>query len=258
MLALVLAVVLAVGGVAAVSAGLVPGGDDQIRTLGAGADPERDGPKDRAPSATAEPVGRARRVPRGRGDPDRAGRARHRHSPGSCCASARRRRSTPTIDEFGVAMLNILGSQHTAGGKGGFAPGTSRAYAATQMLVGRGASIIGFSEIQGDQLGVFLNNAPGYDVYPGTSLGSAGVPTTVAWNTAVWELVEAQVIYIPFSGQRRPQPVVKLANVESGVEVWVMNVHNSPQGMEGERDSRRGDRDRQDQRARPRPATRSS
>ena len=49
---------------------------------------------------------------------------------------------------------------------------------ATQMLLGRGSSIIGFSEIQGDQLGVFTNNAPSYDVYPGTSLGSAGIPTT--------------------------------------------------------------------------------
>ncbi len=52
----------------------------------------------------------------------------------------------------------------------------------------------------------------------------------------MWRLVETQVVYIPFSGQIRPQPVVKLANVASGVEIWVMNVHNSPQGMEGERD----------------------
>ncbi len=142
----------------------------------------------------------------------------------------------PSIPDFGVAMLNILGSNHTQGGKGGFAPGTSRAHSATQMLLARGASIIGFSEIQRDQLAVFTNNAPGYAVYPGTSLGSAGIPTTVAWNTAVWKLVEAHTVTIPFVGQQRPAPVVKLAHVETGAEVWMMNIHNSPGGMEAERE----------------------
>jgi hypothetical protein len=142
----------------------------------------------------------------------------------------------PSIPDFGVAMLNILGSNHTQGGKGGYAPGTSRAHSATQMLLARDASIIGFSEIQRDQLAVFTNNAPGYAVYPGTSLGSPGIPTTVAWNTAVWELVEAHTVTIPFVGQQRPAPVVRLAHVESGAEIWVMNIHNSPGGMEAERE----------------------
>jgi hypothetical protein len=141
-----------------------------------------------------------------------------------------------TIPSFGVAMINILGSNHTQGGKGGYAPGVNRAYTATRMLLAQGVSIIGFSEIQTDQLGVFRNNAPSYAVYPGTELGGKGVPQSVAWDTRVWSLVEASEIYIPFSGQIRPQPVVKLAHVETGTEIWVMNVHNSPQGMEGERD----------------------
>jgi hypothetical protein len=142
----------------------------------------------------------------------------------------------PSIPDFGVAMLNILGSNHTQGGKGGYAPGTSRAHSATQMLLARDASIIGFSEIQRDQLAVFTNNAPGYGVYPGTSLGSPGIPTTVAWDTSVWELVEAHTVTIPFSGQQRPAPVVKLAHVATGAEIWVMNIHNSPGGMEAERE----------------------
>jgi endonuclease/exonuclease/phosphatase family metal-dependent hydrolase len=104
------------------------------------------------------------------------------------------------------------------------------------MLLGRGASIIGFSEIQGDQLAVFTNNAPAFDVYPGTSLGSAGIPTSVAWDTRVWRLVSASTLTIPFSGQQRPSPVVRLANVATGAEVYVLNFHNSPGGMEGERD----------------------
>ena len=148
----------------------------------------------------------------------------------------RAREATTSISDFGVGMLNILGSQHTRGGRGGFAPGTSRAYSATQMLLGRGVSIVGFSEIQRDQLAVFSNNAPSFAVYPGTSLGSAGVPTSVAWDTRVWRLVSASTVTIPFSGQQRPSPVVRLANVATGAEVYVLNFHNSPGGMEGERD----------------------
>jgi hypothetical protein len=147
------------------------------------------------------------------------------------------REAAPSIPDFGVAMLNILGSNHTQGGKGGFAPGTNRAYSATQMLLARDASIIGFSEIQRDQLAVFTNNAPSYGVYPGEAVGAAGIPTTVAWDTAVWRLVDAHTVTIPFSGQQRPAPVVKLAHVSTGAEVWVLNVHNSPQGMEGEREA---------------------
>jgi len=146
------------------------------------------------------------------------------------------RAATPAISDFGVAMLNILGSQHTTGADG-YASGTSRAYSATQMLLGRGVSIIGFSEIQSDQLAVFTNNAPSFGVYPGTSLGSAGVPTTLAWDTRVWRLVSATTLTIPFSGQQRLSPVVKLANLATGAEVYVLNFHNSPGGMEGERDA---------------------
>lgn len=140
-----------------------------------------------------------------------------------------------TLPEFGIAMLNVLGSQHTKPGHG-YAPGTQRMYTATRMLLGRGVSIIGFSEIQRDQLGVFERNAPGFAVYPGGALGAKGVPQSVAWNTSVWRLVDAQTISIPFSHQIRPQPIVRLANIATGTEIWVMNIHNSPEGMEAERD----------------------
>jgi len=138
------------------------------------------------------------------------------------------------IPAFTVAMLNILGSQHSAG-PGGFGPGTSRASTATQMLLSRGASIIGFSEIQRDQLGVFTRNAPAFGVYPGDAAGSQGVPQSLAWDTNVWELKESSTFSIPFSHQVRPQPVVRLSNVETGNDVWVVNIHNSPEGMQAER-----------------------
>ena len=236
--ALVLAVVMGIVGVGLVTGGLLPG-SGTTAVADSASDPE-------APFVTeappAEPeaydvVAATRLVPapvKERPEPERAGPVGP--SLAERAESRAEEAASPTISEFGVAMINILGSQHTAGGKGGFGPGTSRAYTATQMLLARGSSIIGFSEIQNDQLAVFRNNAPAYDVYPGNELGNAGVPASLAWNTAVWTQVETQAIYIPFSGQVRPQPVVKLANVESGAEIWVMNVHNSPQGMEGERD----------------------
>lgn len=238
---LVLAVALAVIGVTVAGVGFF-GGADRIRAVGA----DTSDPVPPQAQITGE-VASANRYFPGNFDvvqaltieqePEPEKRAKPGRSDLARQVERRaREQQRPVIAEFGVAMLNILGSQHTAGGKGGFAPGTSRAYSATQMLLGRGASIIGFSEIQNDQLAVFRNNAPGYDVYPGTELGNAGVPQTLAWNTAIWERVETQVVYIPFSGQIRPQPVVRLRNLASGVEIWVMNVHNSPQGMEGERD----------------------
>ncbi len=236
MAAVGVALVLAVLGVAVFSGGAVGRGSAALKSDPAAAEaPDPSAPDTSDPTTGASDPGGA------------AGRYRvveaHRIEPAperdrlSLAERAERaREDTPSIADFGVAMLNILGSNHTADGQLGYASGTARAYSATQMLVGRGASIIGFSEIQGDQLGVFTNNAPTYDVYPGTSLGSAGIPTTVAWDTRVWRLVEATTVTIPFSGQLRPAPVVRLANVASGAEVWVMNVHNSPQGMEGERE----------------------
>lgn len=231
--AVVLVALLGVAGVALASSGLVSGAGGSA-VAGSVPEPEKLRPTEATPAAPKRfrVVDATRILPA----PDPKPASERTKVRGTSLAERAEQAVSPTIADFGVAMINILGSQHTVGGKGGFAPGTSRAYAATQMLLARGSSIIGFSEIQNDQLAVFRNNAPGYDVYPGTELGNAGVPTTIAWNTAVWRLVETQVIYIPFSGQIRPQPVVKLANVASGVEIWVMNVHNSPQGMEGERD----------------------
>lgn len=140
------------------------------------------------------------------------------------------------IPSFLVASFNILGSQHTAGKKDGYGSGTARAVAATSLIRARGVSIVGFSEIQADQLAVFRRNAPGYGVYPGTSAGGPGVPQSLAWNAAVWNLEEAWTFSIPFSGQIRPQPVVRLSNRATGAQIWAVNVHNSPRGMEAERD----------------------
>jgi hypothetical protein len=239
MAALGVLVVLSVLGVGVLAGGAVGQGSAALKADPAAAeavDPTQSGegePTSRtAADASSSPPGRYKVVEAVRIKPAPEPK---KERPSLAERAERARETTPSISDFGVAMLNILGSQHTAGADG-YASGTSRAYAATQMLLGRGASIIGFSEIQGDQLAVFTNNAPAFDVYPGTSLGSAGIPTSVAWDTRVWRLVSASTLTIPFSGQQRPSPVVRLANVATGAEVYVLNFHNSPGGMEGERD----------------------
>lgn len=233
--------VLAVLGVGVVSGGAVEQGSAALKAdpvAAASPDPSEPG---RSRTVTQAPEAQATAAPApGRYKVVEAVRIKPTPEPDkprlTLAERAERARETASIPEFGVAMLNILGSNHTMGGKGGYAAGTSRAHSATQMLIARGASIIGFSEIQRDQLAVFTSNAPAYGVYPGDSVGSAGIPTTVAWDTRVWRLVEAHTVTIPFSSQQRPAPVVKLASVATGAEVWVMNFHNSPQGMEGERE----------------------
>ena len=41
---------------------------------------------------------------------------------------------------------------------------------------------------------------------------------------------------IPFMNQTRAMPLVRLKHLETGRSVWVMNVHNAPQGRQSERD----------------------
>lgn len=236
---LVAAGLLAVVAVGGLTGGSVSSGLAAVRTLGGDSaseartvetrrtTPNHTAPEARAPAPPPFRVVEATRL-KPAPKPKRPDRSR-------LAERAERSAARTGIAEFGVAMINILGSQHTAGGKGGYASGTSRALTATRMLLAREVSIVGFSEIQGDQLSVFLNNAPSFEAYPGSSLGSRGIPQSVAWDTRLWRLVETDAIYIPFNGQTRPQPVVRLANVATGAEIWVMNVHNAPQGREDER-----------------------
>ncbi len=138
---------------------------------------------------------------------------------------------------FGVASINILGSQFTRG-KRGMGPGVSRAVTATRMLLGRDMSIIGFQELQEDQLNAFRRSAPGYATWPGTGQGYPGMPQTVAWDTSVFDFVSGSTIRIPYNGgQYRLVPVIQLEHVDSESRIWVMNLHNSPRGFEAERDA---------------------
>lgn len=143
--------------------------------------------------------------------------------------------------DFTITTFNILGSQHTApgGGTRGFAPGRVRTEWAAGLIASYGASIVGLQEIQADQLAAMGRATGGrFDFWPGTSRGGKGVPQNIMWDSGVWTPTYTDVITIPFMGGTRPQPVVRLQHIETGREVYVLNVHNSPRDRFGREDER--------------------
>jgi endonuclease/exonuclease/phosphatase family metal-dependent hydrolase len=143
---------------------------------------------------------------------------------------------------FRISSFNVLGTQHTAPGGDAqeFAPGRVRADWAADLVGAYGASVVGMQEVQVDQLDAIGRATAGrFAFYPGVELGAKGVPQSLMWDTTVWTLKWKSSITIPFVDTQRPQPIVRLQNIATGREIYVMNVHNSPRdakGREWERD----------------------
>ena len=135
----------------------------------------------------------------------------------------------PTLD-FTLGSFNVLGSSHTA--RGGtharFGPGPARARNVAALVSAHQVDVVGFQEMQADQLNAFLS-ATGYryDAYPGLRLGRLNTENSIAWRRDTWELVSTRTIAIPyFRGHPRLMPVVLLRNPETGIEAWFANFHN--------------------------------
>ncbi|MDP3892645.1 endonuclease/exonuclease/phosphatase family protein [Nocardioides sp.] len=136
---------------------------------------------------------------------------------------------------FRVGTFNILGSQHTKGSKR-WAPGTTRAGFTADLVNSRGLGLIGFQEVQRDQLGVLVNRLPSYGVWPAASLGNNGIRLQIAYRRDLFEVAGTETITTVFHRQMRPIPILRLRHRASGGEFYVMNIHNSPLGMQSERD----------------------
>lgn len=143
---------------------------------------------------------------------------------------------------FRISSFNVLGTQHTAPGGAAqeYAPGRIRADWAADLVAAYGASVVGMQEVQVDQLDAIGRATAGrFAFYPGVELGGKGIPQSLMWDTTVWTLKWKSSITIPFMDTQRPQPIVRLQNIATGREIYVMNVHNSPRdakGREWERD----------------------
>ena len=140
---------------------------------------------------------------------------------------------------FTVGTFNILGSNHTRNSKQ-WAPGVVRTQRTVGEIHGRGIDLIGMQEVQDDQLAVLTGGLGGYTVWPGRAFGNNGVRLQIAFRNDLFELVDTGSIITAFSSQQRPIPYVKLRDRRTGGEFWFVTVHNSPRGMEAERDSATG------------------
>ncbi|NHC24642.1 hypothetical protein G6553_15870 [Nocardioides sp. IC4_145] len=142
---------------------------------------------------------------------------------------------------FTLTTFNILGSQHTApgGAAAEYAPGRIRTEWAARLVASYGSSIVGLQELQSDQLSALTRATDGrFAFWPGSALGGKGVPQSVMWDTSVWAATYQDSITVPFMGGTRPQPVVRLQHVETGREIYVINIHNSPKDRQGREDER--------------------
>ena len=137
---------------------------------------------------------------------------------------------------FRVGALNILGSQHSAG-PGGYGPGTDRAAMAAGLVMSRGVDVLTLSEVQDDQLAVLNNRLAGYSIWPQHSLGSNGQRLQIAWRASQFEMLDGGSVTFTFASQAIPMPYVLLRDLETGAEFWVISIHTSAGGLEGERDS---------------------
>ncbi len=136
------------------------------------------------------------------------------------------RKSTDLV----ISSFNVLGSSHTVPGgeRPGMEPGPARIRSAIKLLERHQVDIVGFQELQGDQLREFQKVAgERYAVYPGFALGKREAVNSIAWRKDKWELVRPGSIEIPyFDGNRRQMPVVRLRNRETGQEAYFANFHN--------------------------------
>lgn len=133
-------------------------------------------------------------------------------------------------NQFVATSFNILGSQHTepGGGVPEWAPGRLRSEWAANLIQKTNTGIMGFQEIQPDQIKTIDKIVGGrFDFWPGNRNGPRAAWQTVAWDSAKWEMVAAENVDLPVLGKTRPHPLVLLQNKETGKRTWLFNIHNS-------------------------------
>jgi endonuclease/exonuclease/phosphatase family metal-dependent hydrolase len=142
---------------------------------------------------------------------------------------------TCTLDygqpRFTVASFNVLGHSHTepGGHSPELAPGPARMETQMGLLRGLGVDVVGPQEFQSPQMDAFVRLSGGeYALYPSPQTAQQNKQNAVAWRTSVFDLVEARSVMIPyFNGNLVPMPLVKLRHRSTGLDVWVMSVHNA-------------------------------
>ncbi len=129
-----------------------------------------------------------------------------------------------------ISSFNITGSSHTKPGaeRPEFETGVKRMKYVVQKIKQHKVDVVGFQELQGDQLQAFNKLTDNkFGVYPGFKLGKRESVNSVAWDKKKWDLVKADSVKIPyFNGSKRDMPVVLLQNRETGQKAYFTNFHN--------------------------------
>jgi endonuclease/exonuclease/phosphatase family metal-dependent hydrolase len=132
---------------------------------------------------------------------------------------------------FSVATLNILGSQHTRGGD------RRRTVRTARLIRRKGLKLIALQEVQSDQLRRLKVLLPRYRFWPNEQYAPGGLRLQIGWLGKRFDLVESGTITTRFSYRRRPVPWVRLRDEATGRRVFVIDVHNSPEDQEADRDT---------------------
>ncbi|HQR26626.1 MAG TPA: endonuclease/exonuclease/phosphatase family protein [Nocardioides sp.] len=137
-----------------------------------------------------------------------------------------------------IASYNVLGDVHTAPYEHDdeFAPSRIRAEWMADVLTRMGGpDIVGLQEVQAAQLKAIMRaTGDRYAAWPADKVPGGG-PQSLLWDKSVWQATDKQTISIPFITGQRPQPVVRLRHLATGREIWVLNVHNAPAELQGQR-----------------------
>ncbi len=132
---------------------------------------------------------------------------------------------------FTIASFNVLGHSHTE--PGGHSPGMPAGPVRMEWQMGilraLSVDVVGLQEFQPPQMDAFVRLSGGeYALYPSPSSPQRNKQNAVAWRTSMFDLVEARSVMIPyFNGNLVPMPLVKLRHRTTGLDVWVMSVHNA-------------------------------
>jgi endonuclease/exonuclease/phosphatase family metal-dependent hydrolase len=131
---------------------------------------------------------------------------------------------------FEVGTLNILGSNHTRGGD------RKRTHRTARLIRKQKLKLLAMQEVQEDQLRWLRKKLPRYRVWPGKRYGPQGLRLQIAWRKARFDLVDHGSIETTFSHFQRPIPWVRLREESTGRRFFVIDIHNSPQDQEADRD----------------------
>ena len=134
----------------------------------------------------------------------------------------------PPVLDFTISSFNMLGSSHTsgAGKRPGMASGRTRAGRAADLVRRHGSDVVGFQEMQGDQLAT-MQRQTSMDFYPGFSMARRDTENSIGWRRGEFVAVEKHTVTIPyFDGHGRAMPYVKLRSISTGLEAWFANFHN--------------------------------